>query len=116
MSLVKELINGLSANPEEALELADTLCRILSAWEKTDSSGNATSSATGSYVIRNMMGVLVAQISLDYPKWKITINGEPCKDAPFITHGKDVDLGKIFVEDRLREKGYIVRSSRKEVE
>lgn len=113
MSMITELIESLNKNPEEALMLSDTLRKILGPWEELSADSN--SAATGTFlVIKNMMGTEVAQIIKDYPKYKISIEGEFLKDAPFITHGKDIMAGRVFVEKKLRERGYIVRDSKVE--
>ncbi len=101
MSVLKQLISDLNENPELALELSDTLGRIASPWQEVD----------GQILVKNMMGKEIAHISKAYPKWRVVVNGEISKDAPFIMHAKDSLTAKLFVEEKLREQGFIIRSS-----
>ena len=101
MSVLEQLILELNQNPALALELSDTLRKIASPWEDID----------GQLLVRNMMGQEIAHISKAYPKWRVVVNGEISKDAPFIMHAKDSLTAKLFVEDKLREQGFIVRTS-----
>jgi hypothetical protein len=101
MSVLEQLIAELSESPELALELSDTLGRIAGPWEEE----------SGQYLVRNMQGQEIAHISKVYPKWRVVVNGEVSKEAPFIMHAKDAITAKVFVEEKLREQGFIIRSS-----
>jgi hypothetical protein len=103
MLVLEQLISELNKNPDLALELSDTLGRIAGPWEQDGDQ----------MVVRNMMGSEIAHISKAYPKWRIVVNGEQSKDAPFIMHAKDSLAAKLFVETKLRELGFIIRYSEK---
>jgi hypothetical protein len=101
MSVLSDLIEELNGNPEGALELADTLARIAGPWEEIP----------GGFQIKNMAGQEIAHITKNFPKWRVVINGEYAKEAPFIMHANHTLTGKNFVEEELRKLGYIVRTS-----
>jgi hypothetical protein len=101
MSVLEELVRELRENPELALQLSEAMGSIAGPWEEQG----------GEYTVRNMQGQEIAHISKAYPKWRVVVNGEVSKQAPFIMHAKDAVTAKVFVEEKLREQGFIIRSS-----
>lgn len=130
VALVKELIAELKSSPNTAVEFVKALSKITKPWEpigygstptntmnvpdgvsaKQFAQETITSSINISgYRLSTIFGKEVAIIQKATPRWKISIEGAYQSDAPFVSHAQKAESqAKQFVEERLKELGYIV--------
>lgn len=130
-SLVEQFIAELVEHPERAVSLIQVISKITKPWEAIGMDGAATGSNEvpvppgksaqafqrqnvagpniSAFRLTTIFGDDVALIVKDSPKWRITIEGEPQIDGPFVEHGQKAEVkAKTFVEERLALRGYII--------
>lgn len=131
VSVVESLVAELKQNPEGAVDLVKVLYKITKPWEAIGPDGSLASvnevpvppgksaqafqklnyngPSIGAFKLTTIFGDEVALIVKDSPKWKITIEGEPQVDGPFVEHGQKAEAKvKAFVEERLTLRGFII--------
>lgn len=130
-SLVNQFITELAQHPERAVNLVQVLSKITKPWEAIGMDGaaagpnevpvppgksaqayqrqNVAGPNISAFRLTTIFGDDVALIVKDSPKWRITIEGEPQIDGPFVEHGQKAEIkAKTFVEERLRLRGFII--------
>lgn len=130
-SLIQSLVVELKEHPERAVAFIQVLSKITKPWESIGPDG-ATASVNevtvpqgtsaqayqkqswggpniSAFKLTTIFGDDVALIIKDSPKWRITIEGVPQIDGPFVQHGQKAEQTvKQFVEERLAQRGYII--------
>jgi len=127
-ALVDELIKELEGDPKSAVKFVQAISMITKPWEPLGNNGEPVnevpvpagvnprefrSTATAAYIsgyrMTTIFGNQVAELTKGTPKWRVTINGVPQTEAPFVKHSKTAEeAAKKFAEQKLRELGYVI--------